>query len=94
MFEIVRKEIEISGKKISYNNLIDLDSGLKCLAEFSEPTSIIIKHTNPCGVASSNNITSAFIKSYKSDPKSAFGGIIFLNRKVGLKLAKKIHKNF
>ena len=64
------------------------------MAEFSEPTSIIIKHTNPCGVASSNNITSAFIKSYKSDPKSAFGGIIFLNRKVDLKLAKKIHKNF
>ncbi len=85
---------QISGKTISYNNLIDLDSGLKCLAEFSEPTSIIIKHTNPCGVASSNNITSAFIKSYKSDPKSAFGGIIFLNRKVDLQLAKKIHKNF
>ena len=85
---------QLSGKIISYNNLIDLDSGLKCLAEFSEPTSIIIKHTNPCGVASSNNITSAFIKSYKSDPKSAFGGIIFLNRKVNLQLAKKIHKNF
>ena len=64
------------------------------MAEFSEPTSIIIKHTNPCGVASSNNITSAFIKSYKSDPKSAFGGIIFLNRIVNLQLAKKIHKNF
>tara|TARA_X000000950_G_scaffold84546_1_gene106374 strand:- start:287 stop:1204 length:918 start_codon:yes stop_codon:yes gene_type:complete len=85
---------QISGKTISYNNLIDLDSGLKCLAEFSEPTSIIIKHTNPCGVASSNNIISAFIKSYESDPKSAFGGIIFLNRKVDLQLAKKIHKNF
>ena len=62
--------------------------------EFSEPTSIIIKHTNPCGVASSNNITNAFIKSYKSDPKSAFGGIIFLNRKVNLKLAKKYIKIF
>ena len=85
---------QISGKQISYNNLIDLDSGLRCLAEFSEPTSIIIKHTNPCGVASSNNITSAFIKSYKSDSKSAFGGIIFLNRKVDLQLAKQIHKNF
>ena len=87
-------DFQLSGKIISYNNLIDLDSGLKCLAEFSEPTSIIIKHTNPCGVASSNNITSAFNKSYKSDPKSSFGGIIFLNRKVDLELAKKIHKNF
>ena len=85
---------QLSGKIISYNNLIDLDSGLKCLAEFKEPTSIIIKHTNPCGVASSDNITDAFIKSYKSDSKSAFGGIIFLNRVVNLKLAKQIHKNF
>ena len=87
-------DYQLSGKSISYNNLIDLDSGLKCLKEFSEPTSIIIKHTNPCGVASSNNITNAFIKSYKSDSKSAFGGIIFLNRKVDLQLAKKISKNF
>ena len=87
-------EYQISGKKISYNNIIDLDSGLKCLSEFSEPTSIIVKHTNPCGVASSKNITKAFEKSYESDPKSAFGGIIFLNRKVNLNLAKKIIKNF
>ncbi len=87
-------KFQLSGKVISYNNLIDLDSGLKCLAEFSEPTSIIIKHTNPCGVASSDNITNAFIRSYKSDFNSAFGGIIFLNRKVDLQLAKQIHKNF
>ncbi len=85
---------QISGKNISYNNLIDLDSGLKCLLEFSEPTSIIIKHTNPCGVASSKNITIAFTKSYNSDPKSAFGGIIFLNRKLNTGLANKITKNF
>ncbi len=87
-------DFQLSGKIISYNNLIDLDSGLRCLSEFREPTSIIIKHTNPCGVASSDNITNAFIKSYKSDSKSAFGGIIFLNRVVNLKLAKQINKNF
>ncbi len=85
---------QISGKKISYNNLIDIDSGLKCLQEFNEPTSIILKHTNPCGVASAKNIERAFIKSYESDPKSAFGGIILLNRKVNEKLAKIINKNF
>ena len=93
----VKKSIfsyQISGKKISYNNIIDIDSGLKCLNEFKEPTSIIIKHTNPCGVASSKNIESAFIKSYQSDPKSAFGGIIFLNRKVSYGLAKIIIKSF
>ena len=85
---------QISGKQISYNNLIDLDSGLRCLKEFLEPTSIIIKHTNPCGVASAQNIELAFSRSYKSDPKSAFGGIILLNRKVNSRLAKKIYKNF
>ena len=85
---------QISGKRISYNNLVDLDSGLKCLEEFNEPTSIIVKHTNPCGVASAKNIENAFIKSYNSDPKSAFGGIIFLNRKVNSNLAKIITKKF
>ena len=87
-------DYQISGKKISYNNLIDIDSGLRCLQEFKEPTSIIIKHTNPCGVASAKKIETAFVKSYQSDPKSAFGGIIFLNKRVDLLLAKKIFKNF
>ena len=59
-------------EKISYNNLIDLDSGLRCMKEFSEPTSIILKHTNPCGVASAKNIDVAFMKAYESNPKSAF----------------------
>ena len=84
---------QISGKKISYNNILDLDSGIRCISEFNEPTSIIMKHTNPCGVASSRNIKEAFKKSYESDSKSAFGGII-LNRKVKLELAKSMVKNF
>ena len=61
-------DFQISGKKISYNNIIDLDSGLRCLNEFKEPTSIIVKHTNPCGVACAKNINIAFKKSYQSDP--------------------------
>ena len=85
---------QISGKKISYNNIIDLDSGFRCLSEFKEPTSIIMKHTNPCGVASDKNIYKAFHKSFESDTKSSFGGIIFLNRKVEIKLSKKIVENF
>ena len=87
-------DFQISGKKISYNNLIDLDSGIRCLNEFSEPTSIILKHTNPCGVASAKNIDLAYNKSYESDTKSAFGGIILLNRKLSARLAKKIYENF
>ncbi len=85
---------QISGKLISYNNILDLDSGIRCISEFNEPTSIIMKHTNPCGVASSGDIARAFKKSYESDSKSAFGGIIFLNRKVKLELAKNIRKKF
>tara|TARA_Y100001935_G_scaffold30340_1_gene23740 strand:- start:789 stop:1703 length:915 start_codon:yes stop_codon:yes gene_type:complete len=87
-------DFQINGKSISYNNIIDIDSGIRCLNEFSEPTSIILKHTNPCGVASANNINEAFIKSYQSDKKSAFGGIILLNRKVDTKVARGIVKNF
>lgn len=87
-------DFQINGKEISYNNLIDIDSGLKCLSEFNEPTSIIVKHTNPCGVASAKTILEAFVRSFNSNPKSAFGGIIFLNRKVNSELAKKIFTNF
>ena len=87
-------DFQVSGKKISYNNIIDVDSGIKCLNEFREPTSIIVKHTNPCGVASGKNINEAYEKSFKSDSKSAFGGIILLNRKVNSKLANKITENF
>ena len=87
-------DYQISGKEISYNNILDLDSGIKCLSEFIEPTSIIVKHTNPCGVASSKDIKRAFMKSFESDKKSAFGGIIFLNRKVTSDLAQIIVKNF
>ena len=87
-------DFQINGKKIGYNNIIDLDSGLRCLREFYEPTALIVKHTNPCGVASASKIENAFIKSFKSDSKSAFGGVIFLNRKVNLNLAKVIFKFF
>ncbi len=87
-------DFQLNGKEISYNNIIDLDSGLKCINEFDEPTSIILKHTNPCGVASSNKIINAFKKSYSCDYKSAFGGVVILNRKVNLELAKIINKNF
>ncbi len=87
-------DYQISGKTISYNNIIDVDSGLKCLSEFNEATSIIIKHTNPCGVACSYNIYEAFVKSFLSDQKSAFGGVVLINRKLTERLAKKMSKYF
>ena len=88
------KDYQISGKNISYNNIIDIDSGYKCLSEFKEPTCVIIKHGNPCGVASDRNILMAFKKAFASDPISAFGGIVLLNRDVSLELAKLSQDHF
>ena len=87
-------DFQISGKEISYNNILDVDSGLKCLNEFKEPTCVILKHNNPCGVASASKITNAFEKAYKSDSKSAFGGIVLLNKKIKKSLARNIEKFF
>ena len=85
---------QISGKKISYNNIVDVESGLKCLKEFTKPSCVIIKHNNPCGVASGNNINLAFNKAYSSDMKSAFGGIVLLNKKVDEKFSKILSRSF
>ena len=57
-----------SDKKLSYNNLLDADSAINCVNEFANPTCVIVKHNNPCCVASDNNIYKSFVKSYKSDP--------------------------
>ena len=84
----------LQGKKISYNNILDIDSAINCLNEFSEPTCIIIKHNNPCGVSSCKRILSAYKKAHLADPISAFGGIVALNRLVTLNLAKQMSNNF
>ncbi len=85
---------QISGKKLSYNNILDVDNGVNCLIEFSKPTCVIIKHNNPCGVASSKNIRNAFKKANASDRKSAFGGIVLLNKKIDQSFAKLLSKFF
>mgnify|MGYP001192092249 CR=1 FL=1 len=85
---------QIYGKKISYNNILDVDSGLDFLKEFNEPTSVIIKHNNACGVASANSIENSFRLALNCDKKSAFGGVLLINRKIKEKLAKKIVENF
>jgi phosphoribosylaminoimidazolecarboxamide formyltransferase/IMP cyclohydrolase len=79
----------IQGKELSYNNLLDLDAALKLCSEFSLPAACIIKHTNPCGVAvSSKGVAEAYRLARETDPVSAFGGIVALNRKVEEDLAK------
>jgi len=82
------------GKKLSYNNLMDADAALSCLREFSEPTCVVVKHGNPCGVASGDDITNVYRKAFEADSKSAFGGIIALNRICYNSITEMINKVF
>lgn len=82
------------GKRLSYNNLMDADAALSCLREFSEPTCVVVKHGNPCGVASGDDITNVYKKAFDADSKSAFGGIIALNRTCNKTIAEIINKVF
>ncbi|MGC9001743.1 MAG: bifunctional phosphoribosylaminoimidazolecarboxamide formyltransferase/IMP cyclohydrolase [Dictyoglomus sp.] len=86
--------IQYQGKELSYNNLLDTDSAWNLIKEFNEPTVAIIKHNNPCGVASDNDTLRAFIKAFEGDPVSAYGGIIACNFEVGEDLAKEVIKHF
>ena len=85
---------KITDQKLSYNNLLDIDSAINLINEFKDPTCIIIKHNNPCGAATAKNINIAYRKALESDPKSAFGGIVILNRNVNSILSKKINEKF
>lgn len=86
--------IQIQGKELSYNNINDADSAYNLILEFESPACAIIKHANPCGVAVEQNIYTAYQKALSSDPKSAFGGIVALNREIDDKLAQEIGKTF
>ncbi|MDD6241099.1 MAG: bifunctional phosphoribosylaminoimidazolecarboxamide formyltransferase/IMP cyclohydrolase [Eubacteriales bacterium] len=81
---------QLQGKELSYNNIQDGDACLSLLQEFKDPTCIALKHMNPCGAASSNNIVDAFEKAYASDPVSIYGGILAVNRPMDEDLAQAI----
>ena len=84
----------LHGKELSYNNLLDVDAAANLLADFTEPTVAIIKHNNPCGVASRPSVLDAWKDALAGDPVSAFGGIIALNQPVNLALAQEMDKIF
>jgi len=85
---------QLQGKELSYNNLNDTDAAFELVAEFAAPTIAIIKHANPCGVASSPDLTRAYERALACDPVSAFGGIIAANRPLDGKTAELISKLF
>ncbi len=90
-----RKFIEsLYGKKLSYNNLLDIESAFLCVSEFEEPTCVIIKHTSPCGVASGETLEEAFERAFLSDPESAFGGIVAFNKTLDDRTAERVVSNF
>ncbi|MBI5482455.1 MAG: bifunctional phosphoribosylaminoimidazolecarboxamide formyltransferase/IMP cyclohydrolase [Deltaproteobacteria bacterium] len=85
----------LQGKELSYNNLLDLDAALDLVLEFPEPAAAIIKHNNPCGVAvAAGGVAEAFRLARQTDPVSAFGGIVAVNRVVGLDLAGELSDIF
>jgi phosphoribosylaminoimidazolecarboxamide formyltransferase/IMP cyclohydrolase len=85
---------QLTGKELSYNNLVDIDAALGLVAEFKEPVCAIIKHTNPCGLGSGENALECWKKALAADPVSAFGGIIAFNIEIGPEAAIEIDKIF
>ena len=81
---------QLNGKELSFNNIADTDAALECVKEFVEPACVIVKHANPCGVALGENILEAYDRAFKTDPTSAFGGIIAFNRELDATTAKAI----
>jgi phosphoribosylaminoimidazolecarboxamide formyltransferase/IMP cyclohydrolase len=82
------------GKELSFNNLVDLDAAIEAVREFDEPAAVIVKHTNPCGVAVAGDVAKAYRTAREADPVSAFGGIVALNREVDRAAAEAIAETF
>jgi len=83
--------VQLGGKELSFNNLVDLNGVLEIIKDFSEPTVVFVKHTNPCGLASADSICDAYQRAYAGDPLSAYGSIIGINRVVDVELAQLIN---
>ncbi len=86
----VANAVQVQGKELSYNNLADADAAFECVADFADPTVVIMKHANPCGVASAATLAEAWEKALACDPVSAFGGIVAVNRPLDEATAARI----
>jgi phosphoribosylaminoimidazolecarboxamide formyltransferase/IMP cyclohydrolase len=85
---------KLHGRELTFNNLLDLDSGRRLLDDFELPAAVIIKHNNPCGTAIATGPEAAFDKALATDPQSAYGGVYCFNRRVDRALAEKLHAQF
>ena len=91
---LLTSAVQLHGKELSFNNINDTNGALELLKEFTEPTVVGCKHSNPCGVGTAENIYDAYMKAYNSDPTSIFGGIVVANREIDEKTADEINKIF
>jgi len=85
---------QLQGKELSYNNILDISSSAFLIGEFEKPTVAILKHTNPCGVASADNLVDAWEHAFATDRQAPFGGIIVVNNTLDIDLAEKISEIF
>jgi len=85
---------QLHGKELSYNNIVDIQAAAELAQEFSEPTVVIIKHTNPCGVGTGKSLAEAYEKAFATDSKSAFGGIVAVNHPLDIATSRLIDKIF
>jgi phosphoribosylaminoimidazolecarboxamide formyltransferase/IMP cyclohydrolase len=90
----ISNSTQLQGKELSFNNILDLNEALELVKDFELPTAAVIKHTNPCGVACAEDIYPAYRTAHETDPTSAFGSIVALNRKVPAELAEFMKQFF
>ena len=88
----IASAVQLSGNPLSYNNILDIDGALRAACDFSDPTIAIIKHTNPCGLASHDDLSEAYRRALSGDPVSAFGGIVASNKAIDMATAEEINK--
>src|SRR5690606_6607851 len=85
---------QLQGKELSYNNIADADAAWECAKSFDTPACVIVKHANPCGVALGADAADAYSRAFRTDPTSAFGGIIAFNRPVDGEAARAVSTQF
>ena len=84
----------LQGKELSFTNLLDVDAAARIASEFAEPAAVVVKHTNPCGVATGSSLDDAYVRARDADPLSAFGGIVGCNREIDEATARSIASTF
>ncbi len=90
----IANAVQLHGKELSYNNILDINAAFELVKEFNDISAVVVKHNNPCGVASAANLVDAYTKAYEGDPVSAYGGIVAFNAVVGADTAREMKPIF